>query len=261
MKIFSALIAAFATLSGVLVGASPAQAAPPWLYGNDVSWPQCPKSGGVGYSLPMPGKQSRFVVIGLTQGRGFIANPCLRWQVDYAKRRHLYTAAYAFTTYPTGAQLRKYRGTAKTSLGRLRNVGAAQARFNVATMRRVGLKSPIVWIDVEPSKSRPWSKNKKFNAAVVEGAVRGYRRAGLKVGFYSTTYLWKTIVGSYRTGLPEWRTAGSRGMKVARQRCAERSFQGGPAVLAQWWTTHVDHNVTCPGYGTRKAMRTYFRKY
>ncbi|HEV7824006.1 MAG TPA: hypothetical protein VGP02_03800 [Mycobacteriales bacterium] len=261
MKIFSALLAALATLSGVLVGASPVQAAPAPLYGNDVSWPQCPKSGGVGYSLPMPDRSSTFVVIGLTRGRGFVANPCLGWQVQYAKDRHLYTAAYAFTTFPTSAQLRKYHGSAKTAAQRLRNVGAAQARFNVATMRRAGLHSPIVWIDVEPSGRQPWSKNTTHNAALVQGAVHGYQKAGLKVGFYSTTHLWRTIVGRYRTGLPEWRTAGRRGRAIARQRCVEAPFQGGTPVLAQWYTSSVDHDITCPGYATRKAMRQYFRKY
>jgi hypothetical protein len=267
VRTFRALLVALVALAAAFVGgaaptqAATTQAATARAYGNDVSWPQCPKSGGVGYGLPMPGKSSQFVVIGLTQGRGFLANPCVKWQVDHAKRRHLYTAAYAFTTYPTSAQFRANAGNGKTVVQKLRNVGYAQARFNVWTMRRAGLKTPMVWIDVEPSKKRPWSKSKVYNAAVVEGAVRGYQKAGLKVGFYSTTYLWTSIVGNLRPGLPEWRTAGSRGKTVALQRCAEPSFQGGRAVLAQWWTSSVDFNVTCPGFGTRTTMRNYFRKY
>jgi hypothetical protein len=260
--IFRRVLLALAVLAATLVGGSaPAQAAPARLFGNDVSWPQCPKGGGVGYGLPMPGKASKFVVIGLTHGRGFAANPCVKWQVDHAKRRKMYTAAYAFTTYPTGAQLRAYRGKGKTPVERMRNVGAAQARVNVATMRRIGLKSPIVWIDVEPSKKHPWSKSKVYNAAVVEGAVRGYQRAGLKVGFYSTPYLWNSIVGDVRYGLPEWRTAGKRGQKVALGRCSEASFQGGEAVIAQWWTARVDYGVTCPGFGGKAQLKKYFRKY
>jgi hypothetical protein len=261
VRIFRALLVALVVLTGALVGSAPAQAGADRLFGNDVSWPQCPKSGGVGYGLPMPGTSSQFVVIGLTQGRGFVPNPCVRWQVDHAKRAHLYTAAYAFTTYPTWAQLKAYRGGGKTAVQRLRNVGYAQARFNVATMRRAGLASPMIWIDVEPSKRQPWSKNRVHNAAVVEGAVRGYRRAGLKVGFYSTRYLWKSIVGDLRMELPEWRTAGARGKTVALQRCAEPPFQGGTAVISQWWTSRVDHNVTCPDQGSGTTMRQYFRKY
>jgi hypothetical protein len=212
----------------------------------------------------MPGRSSKFVVVGLTRGRGFAANPCLRWQVDHAKRRHLYVSAYAFTSYPTAAELRRYgsgpyRG--RDMPNKLRNAGYRQAQFNVSTMRRAGLRSPMVWVDVEPSTKRPWSTNKAYNAAVVAGTVRGYQRAGLKVGIYSTVYLWDHIVGPVRFRLPEWRTAGKRGYRVAQQRCTEESIQGGPAVLAQWWTSSVDSNVTCPGYGTIKAMKRYFRRY
>jgi hypothetical protein len=267
-RLRACVLVAVTVLAGTLLGGvtagAPAQAAPVRVIGNDVSWPQCPAAGGVGYGLPMPHRSSRFVVVGLTQGRAFLPNPCLRWQVDHAKRRQLYTAAYAFTSYPNSAELRRYdagpyRGTDAAT--RLRNYGYHQARFNVATMNRAGLRSPIVWVDVEPSKKRPWAKNTRYNAAVIEGSLRGYRRSGLKVGIYSTVYLWDTIAGRAEYGLPEWRTAGKRGHAVAEQRCAEESIQGGGAVLAQWWTTRVDWNVTCPGYGTVAALKRYFRKY
>jgi hypothetical protein len=209
----------------------------------------------------MPGRSSRFVVIGLTQGRGFVRNPCLTWQVEHAKRRKMYTAAYAFTTYPTPAQFRTYRGKGRTWVAQLRNVGAAQARFNVTTMRRAGLRSRIVWIDVEPTRKPPWSGHKVYNAAVVDGTVRGYRRAGVKVGVYSTRYLWNSIVGNVRYGLPEWRTVGGDGQRSALARCARGSIQGGKAVIAQWWTSRVDYGLTCPGFGGRVVLKKYFRKY
>ena len=51
------------------------------LLGGDVSWPQCPKGMGIpekrSEGLPMPDASARFVVIGLTNGPGFVANPCL----------------------------------------------------------------------------------------------------------------------------------------------------------------------------------------
>ena len=37
------------------------------LFGNDVSWPQCPTAVG-GYGAPMPPETTQFVVVGLTQG-------------------------------------------------------------------------------------------------------------------------------------------------------------------------------------------------
>jgi hypothetical protein len=261
-RILLALTVLAGTLLGGVTAGAPAQAASARLLGNDVSWPQCPASAG-GYGLPMPGPSSKFVVIGLTRGRAFAPNPCLRQQVDFAKRRHLYTSAYSFTTYPTSAELRRY-GSGTDMVTRLRNAGDRQAMYNVATMKRAGLSSPIVWVDVEPpaaSKKRPWSANKEYNAAVVEGVFRAYRRAGLEVGVYSTVYLWDQIVGAAEYGVPEWRTAGKRGVRVAQQRCAEESIQGGEAVLAQWWTSRVDSDLTCPGYGTINAMKRYFRKY
>jgi hypothetical protein len=264
-RAFLALTVLAGTLLGSVTSGAPAQAASAERIGNDVSWPQCPASGGVGYGLPMPGKSSKFVIVGLTRGRGFAPNPCVRWQVDHAKRRHLYTAAYAFTSYPTSAELRRYGNSGpyrgSDPVTRLRNVGYRQAWFNVGTMRRAALRTPIVWVDVEPSARRPWTKNTAYNAAVIEGVIRGYQKAGLKVGIYSTVYLWDQIAGTAEYGLPEWRTAGKRGYRVAQRRCAEESIQGGEAVLAQWWTSRVDYDLTCPGHGTIKGMTRYFRKY
>jgi hypothetical protein len=251
----AAALLALATLAGTLLTGATASAAPAppapaaEVLGNDVSWPQCPKWTGVGYGLPMPAKASRFVVIGLTQGRGYLPNPCLRWQVDIAKKRHLWTSAYSYTTFPTRDQLRQYG-----------NAGYAQASYNVATMRRVGLRTPMVWIDVEVSPRRPWSANLVANRFVVEGVVRGYESAGYRVGFYSTTLQWNKIVGAARFGRPEWRTAGKRGKAVAQHRCIQSSFQGGDAVLAQWWDATTDWNLTCPGHGGRTELQRYFRK-
>lgn len=264
-------------LAGILLGtAAPAQAAPAQstpapkpataqVVGNDVSWPQCPTSPGAGYGLPMPGKTSKFVVIGLTRGRGFLPNPCLPKQVAFAKKRHLWTSAYSYTTFPTAEQLRLYGATGPYEVtdrrAQLRNAGYAQARFNVATMRRAGLTTPMVWIDVETSPRHPWTKNLVSNRLVVEGVVRGYEDAGYRVGFYSTTHQWTTIVGKARFGRAEWRTAGARGKAMAAHRCTESSFQGGDAVLAQWWNSTTDWNLTCPGYGGRTMLKKYFRKY
>jgi len=240
------------------------------VVGNDVSWPQCPAGMGIpsrrSYGLPMPAASAKFVVIGLTNGPGFYPNPCLARQTRWAKARHVYTAAYAMTTYPTARQLSTYglrgpyKGTSRTA--RLANTGFAQARYNLASMRRAGLASPIIWVDVEPYSVARWSRSITANRTVLAGVVRGYRSAGKRVGFYSTKALWAGIVGSTRYRLPEWRTAGPRSMATARGRCARSySFQGGPAVLAQWWTSTVDHDLTCPSSNTRALLNTYFHKY
>lgn len=131
--------------------------------GNDVSWPQCPKGMGIpsrrSYGLPMPSASAQLVVIGVTNRPGFYANPCLASQTAWAKARHMHTATYAMTTHPTTRQVAAYglrgpyRGT--SSATRLANTGHAQARYNVASMRRAGLVSPIMWVDVEPYAVAP----------------------------------------------------------------------------------------------------------
>jgi hypothetical protein len=269
-RIQAAVVAA-AVLAGLLLGgtasATPGHSGP--VVGNDISWPQCPKGMGIPgrrtEGKPMPPASSRFVVIGLTNGPAFYPNPCLESQVAFARTRHLYTAAYAMTTYPTKAQLDTYgrRGPYPGTdlLARLRNTGYAQARFNVTNLRAARLTTPIIWVDVEPYPARAWSKSTAGNRAVVQGALWGYRKSGYRVGVYSTRYLWKTVVGSVRYGLPEWRATGHSNRATALASCKAESFQGGRAVLGQWVYRERDWNVLCPGYDTARALRTYFHKY
>lgn len=236
--------------------------------GGDVSWPQCPRGMGIpekqGLGLPMPLRSARFVVLGLTNGPGFTPNPCLARQVRWVADRHLMAAAYAVSSFPDAPTLRRYgdRGPhdGSTRLGALRNVGYQQARFNLRTMERAGLRSPIVWIDVEPVPVFEWSPDPVANAAVVLGAARGYTEAGYAIGAYSTQYLWETVVGDLRLGVPEWRAAGETSRAEAVRRCGPAySFQGGEAVLGQWVEASRDRNVTCPGVSAE--LFRWFHQY
>lgn len=217
----------------------------------------------LGKPLPPPG--TRFVVIGLTNGPGFYPNPCLGEQVAHARSLRMEAAAYAVVTYPTGEELRRYADAGPRPpadrLGRLFNVGWAQAAGNVASMLRTGLESPIVWIDVEPVRPpTPWSGDVVANRAVVEGTMAAYRRAGLQVGVYSTTYMWRSIVGDVRYGLPEWRPAGQQSRKAALELCSRGVIQGGDPVLVQWATVHVDYNELCPGRPAADVLAEYFTR-
>ena len=91
-----------------------------------------------------------------------------------------------------------------------------------------------------------WPRTPRTNRAVIAGLLHGYREAGLRVGFYSTPYVWEQILGGARYGLPEWRSAGETSLDAARQRCAGGAFQGGPALLAQWWVPRKDFDIACP---------------
>ena len=225
------------------------------VVGGDISWPQCPKGMGIPHKMslgaPLPTAEAEYVVIGLTNGPGFHANPCLQSQVDWAHEAGLLTAAYAVASFPDEATLATYGGEGpfdgSTARGALQNTGYQQALFNLASMEQTGLQSPLVWIDVEPVSHYEWSADKEDNAAVVQGVARAYLDAGLRIGVYSTPYLWDVVVGDLAFGVPEWRAAGQTSMAEALSRCGpDWSIQGGPAVLGQWVEDHRDKNVTCP---------------
>jgi len=247
----------------------PRRSRPKGRGGRDIGWPQCPRGVGFrgrhGLGQPMPDRAVRFVVVGLTNGRAFTPNPCLTRHLRWVRTHHAYASAYAFATYPTRAQLRRYgtRGPydGHRFLGALRNAGHATARYNIRLMRRHGFATPHVWLDVEPSSSRPWSGRRTWNGAVVRGWVRAYREAGYTVGVYSTRYLWHHILGGLRLRLPEWRTSGPASASAALRTCHQRSFQGGRAVLAQWWTTHRDFDRLCPAPSRSRMLEQYFHKW
>jgi hypothetical protein len=266
------LAAVLSSTSAVVAGVTPSVTAPDagrLVVGRDVSWPNCPKGMGIpsrpSQGKPMPPPSARFVVVGLTNGPAFHPNPCLEAQVAYARLNHLWASAYAVVTYPTRGQQRRYAAQgphdARERLGRLRNTGAAQALQNVAAMRAVGLDSPIVWVDVEPvSPPSPWSRSRAANRAVLAGAVAAYRQAGLRVGFYSTPHMWRDIVGRVRYRLPEWRTAGLSTRRAALAKCRRDAFQGGRAVLAQWYTSREDFDLVCPGRPAEDVLAEYFTR-
>jgi hypothetical protein len=227
------------------------------VFGGDVSWPQCPPGTGIpekqGKGLPMPLPEAEYVVLGLTNGPGFTPNPCLADQVAWAKTNDVLVSVYAVSSYPSAETLKKYGADgpydATDRLGRLRNVGYQQARFNIGTMGQVGVVSPIVWIDVEPVPNFDWSTDLQANAAVIEGVARGYTDAGFAIGVYSTPHLYRRVVGDLELGgVPEWRAAGQTSRAEALNRCGpDWSIQGGTAVMGQWVEQQRDLNLTCPG--------------
>ncbi|NPC96871.1 hypothetical protein [Nocardioides sp. zg-DK7169] len=230
------------------------------LLGADAGWPQCRKGLGIPerptQGQPMPLPEARYVILGLTNGPGFTRNPCLPWQVRWVRERGMLLGAYAVVSYPSAAQLRKHRDDGPyaggTRIGALRNVGYAQSRANLTTMKRAKLKVPAVWLDVEPVTIWEWSPDRLANAAVVEGAARAYRDAGYRIGVYSTAHLWELIVGGFRLGVPEWRAAGETSRAEALRRCGrDHSIQGGRPILSQWVALDRDQNVTCPGVDAR----------
>jgi hypothetical protein len=250
-----------AALLATLLTGSPASAATPVedglrLTGADISWPNCPKGMGIpsrrSPGNPMPLASASFVVIGLTNGPGFVANPCLADHVAWAKERGMWTTAYSMTTFPTRRLLDAHGWAGPwspdTRARRLKNAGYVQAQFNVASMAAAGLDVPFVWVDVEPYPTHPWSRSRLANRQVIRGVVRAYEDAGYRVGFYSYTNGWRAVVGDWRKpAYPTWVPVGPEryGKRVASAACRWRSFSGGPIWLAQWVDGNRDRNVTC----------------
>jgi len=183
-----------------------------------------------------------------------------------AKEHHVWTAPYAFMTYPTAKQLKRYGssgpyvGTSLTT--RLRNAGHAEAMFNVASMKKVDLEASFTWVDVECSRSpAKWSSSRKHNKAALDGALRAYRDSGLTYGFYASIDPWQHLIGNARYQAPEWRTVGPAKKSTALAKCRTKSTQGGHVVLAQWWNAKSDFDVVCPGFRTDEQMGTSFHRY
>jgi hypothetical protein len=201
--------------------------------------------------LPMPVPTAAFIVIGLTNGPGFVANPCLADQVAYARDHQLLTAAYSVISGPT-------RFSPKGVTGE--QLGYQQARFNIASMKRAGLLTPIVWLDVESVPHFDWGSDTGANAAVIRGAAKGYTAAGYAVGVYSTPYLYRSVAGDLRMGVPEWRAAGQTSQAEALRRCrGDWVIQGGSGVLGQWVADERDVNTTCPG--ATAQLGRWFHQY
>ncbi|HEX4811180.1 MAG TPA: peptidoglycan-binding protein [Nonomuraea sp.] len=243
-----------------LTAASPAEAAVEptpgvRVTGGDISWPNCPRGMGIPsrrtLGNPMPLDSASFVIIGLTNGPGFVANPCLADQVAWAKATGRWTAAYAMTTFPRRGERATYAASGPWSatdpLGALRNAGYAQGLFNVASMRATGLDVPLVWVDVEPYPTHPWTRSVPRNRAVIAGAVRAYEDSGYRVGFYSYANGWRTVVGNWRKpSYPTWYPVGTDGLRAAYARCRMPSFSGGQVLIGQWVEGRRDRNVSCP---------------
>lgn len=229
------------------------------VIGADISWPQCPPGMGIpekrSSGQPMPEPDAEFVIVGLTNGPGFTPNPCLADQVDWVEDHRLLLAAYAVVSYPGVSEVEEYGDQgpfdSETRMGRLKNVGYQQARYNIGSIGSAGMKTPIVWIDVEPVPHFAWSQDLEANAAVVQGTARGYLDSGYQIGIYSTPALWAGVVGGLRLEVPEWRAAGQTSKQEALSRCGDDwSIQGGKAIFGQWVENRRDKNVTCPGSST-----------
>jgi len=203
-------------------------------YGFDISWPQC--SNRV---LP---PAHAFVVLGVTGGQAFTANPCLvsewAWATSAAGAAGLYMNLNAPADLGDGR-------AASGPAGRCGPDNAACEAYNygsnavdnaVAFARRAGVSSPTWWLDVETENH--WTAGTDVNALVIKGAIDELHKRHLAAGIYSTPYQWGTIAGDAGFGVPVW-VAGSPDLQTAATYCSH-SFNGGPVWVVQ---TMLDYDV------------------
>jgi hypothetical protein len=244
-------------------------AAPPTgSSGHDISWPQCQSA--------YPADDG-FVIVGVTSGRAWSANPCLvseyRWAGGYPRTPDLYmnTANPAPSSryyWPTsGAQdpALCQDATSTTDPGCAYDYGwhTAANALSTATSALGGSPQGIWWLDVETGNT--WNGDASSNAADLQGSIDyliAQHAAG--VGVYSTAAQWDAITGGYSTGnayaydaawrpeftspnglsgTPSW-VAGASGPSDAPSYCSS-SFLGTTTWMVQYISGAVDVDYAC----------------
>ena len=229
-------------LTAVAAGLSPAfhaaEAQVGGRYGFDVSWPQCGSS-----ALP---SAHAFAVLGVTGGKAFTTNPCLRAQWAWASGA---SGAAGLYVNLNGADPPSSPTAVDGPAGHCRagafpcaayNYGANAVDFALSYARRAGASSPMWWLDIETGNS--WSAQTDLNAEVIRGAVDELHHRHLSAGIYSTGLQWSEITGSARFGVPVW-VAGSPDLTSAASYCS-RGFNDGPVWMVQTMLAY-DVNYLC----------------
>jgi hypothetical protein len=238
------VIGVVALALGTELHLGPPGPAPRGAHGYDISWPQC---AGTDAGVVPPGAPP-YVILGLTDGTGAGANPCIDAQVAWAREHGTRIGVYLVAAYPTSAQLAAASHGPLTQCGarktcRLRNVGAAEAQRALTTIGALDIHPPLVWVDVEFRQDGPWSHHAAANVAVLQGIARSLREARKRFGVYTTPLMWADITGNYPLQVPNWLPTGDPSPHQALRLCG-RTATGGPTWLVQYTRT-LDENLTC----------------
>lgn len=238
-----------AVVVGAMPGAAPSARAATAVLGYDVSWPNCSQAAPSGTVLS---------IVGVTGGRAFTHNPCLRSEYLAARRKGV-VRFYMNLNSPTGTiGMTGPAGRCSTTNLSCQafNYGyhAAAAAWSYA-VQEIGW-APLRtrwWVDVELMNR--WSSHPAVNARVVAGALHylTLRRDGVliranRVGVYSTDYQWRTIAGAYRpTFAAVWYATVARTVGTAASYCRSAyAFTGGSVAMVQYLPGGIDRDDICP---------------
>jgi hypothetical protein len=261
------------------------------LPGSDASWPGCSPPHGSTRTMPLTAKPA-FVVVGVNDGLPGTTSACiareLRWAATSGGSSAGRLAYYVMAADPwTKAELKWLKhpawpssnvvdglavavpaAFASTTTGTACSgghteracayvYGWAMARYAAAIP---GLRSPSThrfWIDVEAE--RTWSRDQRFNQAVVEGMVAAFTTpaskggVGTTTGIYSDHSEWARIIGRLRTGSPldrldEWIAIGpSTKAKAVDALLHDWPLTGrGRIRMVQWLDGRIDRDIALP---------------
>lgn len=228
----------------LLASASTATALSPYPAGSigyDISFPQC---GGA-----TPAQPYAFGIVGVTGGKAFTQNPCLRAQYQWASASGRPPSLYVNTKYPSGTTIGERdtgpAGTCASTDTRCQayNYGYKTAQHAVAYAKTQGVVDVATWwLDVETENT--WSTDKAMNAVVLGAAIDYLKSQNATIGIYSTAYQWSIIAGTYAPGLPVW-VAGGRDATHAQELCKTGAFGGGAVQLVQYVSSPFSKDVVC----------------
>jgi hypothetical protein len=221
--------------------------APTGTIGRDV--------GDVSCDVPLS-PDVAFGVIGTTEGKPYYPSPCLSSEYSWASSLTYRPQYYVNLADPGHKSAhwakggpRKCSRSTKYDAGCAYDYGyeAAQTAWGYVGSTGATGKGRW-WVDVETDNT--WGVTRSgvaANVAVIRGAIDALRsHSGVSAGIYTETVWWEIITGDSRafSGTAVW-GGGAGSKKHARENCRPHSITGGPALLAQWITGGVDHDIVC----------------
>jgi hypothetical protein len=260
--------------------------------GSDASWPSCTPPHGTTTTMPLAERPS-FVIVGVNDGLPGTVSACIERELAWARTTtggssqprlaYYVMAADPWTAperrwvpdpwWPTsnavagrgvdvpGAFASEEHGTTCTGGHRERACayvyGWAMAQHAAAIPGLADPSAHRFWIDVEAE--RTWSRDQRFNQAVVEGMVAAFTSprakggVGTTTGVYSDHGEWARIIGRLREGSPldaldEWLAIGpaTKAEAVDALQHAWPLTPGGTIRVVQWVDGRIDRDIALP---------------
>ena len=206
----------------------------------DMSWPNCSR---------LPTDQFSRAIIGVNGGLDFKPNPCLGQEVRQANTSY---ALYVNTGDPGFPRIREV-GSGPLNCAHKNQLNCYSFNYGyqaaLYSMRQADLAAAYVpgwWLDVESINS--WTTSLVANRADLMGMIYGFssrRFLTPKLGIYTASNQWASLVGKWPINLPLWLGTGDTSSFQAAKSCDTKSFLGGPLIMTQYTIGTLDFDYPC----------------